>query len=224
MADVKISALPASTTPLAGTEVVPLVQSGTTKNVSVANLTAGRTVSALSLTLTGGNVAVPSGNGIDFSATSGSGLSELLADYEEGVWTPTMQTTGTNFASITYDGRTAGKYIKVGQLVFVMGTVRTNSIDITGATGEVSIGNLPFTVKAAQAGPLFDNSTPGALANVGDYAGDMPIHIKAAAGTTRLDLQYRTAVNGADIALAISDLDIGLGKNYTSFSCCYVAA
>ena len=224
MADTKISALPASTTPLAGTEVVPLVQSSTTKKVAVSDLTAGRAVSALSLTLTGGNVVVPSGNGVDFSATSGSGLSELLADYEEGVWTPTMQTTGTNFASVTYDGRTAGKYVKIGQLVYVMGTVRTNSIDITGATGEVAIGNLPFTVKAAQAGPLFDNSSPGSVANVGDYAGDMPMHIKAAAGTTRLDLQYRTAVNGADIALAIADVDTGLAKNYTSFACCYVAA
>lgn len=38
MSDVKISQLPAATTPLAGTEEVPLVQSGATKKVSVANL------------------------------------------------------------------------------------------------------------------------------------------------------------------------------------------
>jgi hypothetical protein len=59
MADVKISALPASTTPLAGTEVLPIVQSSTTRQVSVANLTAGRAVSALSITassLTSGRV------------------------------------------------------------------------------------------------------------------------------------------------------------------------
>lgn len=48
MADLKISALLASTTPLAGTEVLPIVQSNTTKQVSVANLTAGRAVSASS--------------------------------------------------------------------------------------------------------------------------------------------------------------------------------
>jgi hypothetical protein len=52
MADVKISALPASTTPLAGTETVPLVQSAVTKKVSVENLTAGRQV-AMSSILTG---------------------------------------------------------------------------------------------------------------------------------------------------------------------------
>jgi hypothetical protein len=38
MADIKISQLPSATTPLAGTEEVPLVQSGTTKKVTVSNL------------------------------------------------------------------------------------------------------------------------------------------------------------------------------------------
>lgn len=41
MADSKISALTAATTPLAGTEVLPIVQSSTTKNISVTNLAAG---------------------------------------------------------------------------------------------------------------------------------------------------------------------------------------
>jgi hypothetical protein len=55
MADVKISGLPASTTPLAGTEVLPIVQGGVTKQVSVANLTAGRAISVGS-----GSAAAPS--------------------------------------------------------------------------------------------------------------------------------------------------------------------
>ena len=53
MADTKISALPAATTPLAGTEVLPIVQGGTTDKVSVANLTAGRTVATGNLNVTG---------------------------------------------------------------------------------------------------------------------------------------------------------------------------
>jgi hypothetical protein len=72
MADVKISALPLATTPLAGTEVLPIVQSATTDQVSVANLTAGRSVSAASLTLTTTPLAVGSG---------GTGLSTLTAGY-----------------------------------------------------------------------------------------------------------------------------------------------
>lgn len=53
MADTKISALTAATTPLAGTEVLPIVQGGVTKKVSVADLTAGRAVSMDTLTTTG---------------------------------------------------------------------------------------------------------------------------------------------------------------------------
>lgn len=52
MADKKISQLTGATTPLAGTEVLPIVQSSTTKKVSVSDLTAGRGVSALSVTAT----------------------------------------------------------------------------------------------------------------------------------------------------------------------------
>lgn len=46
MADKKISALTSASLPLAGTEVVPLVQSSTTKKVAVSDLTAGRDVQA----------------------------------------------------------------------------------------------------------------------------------------------------------------------------------
>jgi hypothetical protein len=117
MADSKISALPASTTPLAGTEVLPIVQSSTTRQVSVANLTAGRAISATQLTLTTGNLIVASGQGIDFSATSGAGTSELFNDYEEGTWTPTLTTNGFSGA-VTLTSAT-GTYTKVGRQVTV---------------------------------------------------------------------------------------------------------
>lgn len=46
MADKKISQLTGATTPLAGTEVLPIVQSGSTVKVSVDDLTKGKTVNA----------------------------------------------------------------------------------------------------------------------------------------------------------------------------------
>jgi hypothetical protein len=52
MADKKISALTAATTPLVGSEVLPIVQSGSTVKVSVNNLTAGKTVPASALNIT----------------------------------------------------------------------------------------------------------------------------------------------------------------------------
>ena len=55
MADKKISALTSASTPLAGTEVLPIVQSSTTVKVSAANITAGRAVSTLSVASLGPN-------------------------------------------------------------------------------------------------------------------------------------------------------------------------
>ena len=49
MADKKISALTGATTPLAGTEVLPVVQGGATVKVAVSDLTAGRAVTAASV-------------------------------------------------------------------------------------------------------------------------------------------------------------------------------
>ena len=53
MADIKISDLTAATTPLGGTEVLPIVQSGVTVKVAVSNLTAGRSVSVSAVDITG---------------------------------------------------------------------------------------------------------------------------------------------------------------------------
>ena len=70
MADKKISALTAATTPLAGTEVLPIVQSGSTTKVSVANLTAGRTVTGTAFSATAGNYSVATNYGMSFGVGS----------------------------------------------------------------------------------------------------------------------------------------------------------
>lgn len=61
MANQKISALTGATTPLAGTEVLPIVQSGTTKKVSVADLTAGRAISASGVSTKGVSISNTAG-------------------------------------------------------------------------------------------------------------------------------------------------------------------
>jgi hypothetical protein len=55
MANTKISALTSATTPLAGTEVLPIVQSSATTKVTIANVTEGRAVSMLRATSAGAN-------------------------------------------------------------------------------------------------------------------------------------------------------------------------
>ncbi len=145
MADTKISALPASTTPLAGTEVLPIVQSGVTRQVSVANLTAGRALSATELTLSTGNLIIgTSGKGVDFSATPGTGTSELLADYEEGTFTPTI--LGATSPGVGTYTTQVGFYTKIGDRVFY--NLSLNWSAHTG-TGNMNIEGLPFTSSSA---------------------------------------------------------------------------
>ena len=59
MANTKISALTSATTPLAGTEVLPIVQSSATVKVAVSDLTAGRSISVSGLTNTGLTASKP---------------------------------------------------------------------------------------------------------------------------------------------------------------------
>jgi len=149
MADLKISQLPASTTPLAGTEVVPLVQSGATRNVTVANLTAGRAVSAASMTLSTGNLVIgTSGQGIDFSATPGTGTSELFSDYEEGTWTPVLTCDTVGDLTVAYTSQ-VGFYTKIGRLVTVNFVIQTSTFTRTTAAGNTRVSGLPFTVSSA---------------------------------------------------------------------------
>jgi len=69
MADLKISQLTNATTPLAGTEVIPVVQGGTTKKVPVADLTAGREVAMAQLDVD--NIRID-GNTISSTDTDGN--------------------------------------------------------------------------------------------------------------------------------------------------------
>jgi hypothetical protein len=72
MADKKISQLSTAATPLAGTESVPLVQSSSTLRATVADLTAGRQVSAAGVAVTG--TTVPA-NGVYLPAANTVGIS-----------------------------------------------------------------------------------------------------------------------------------------------------
>jgi hypothetical protein len=97
----------------------------------------------------GDNIVMASGQGIDFSATangSGTVTSEVLSDYEEGTWTPTL--IGETTAGTQTYGTRAGIYTKVGNVVTVSGTVTITAKDGAMA-GNVVVGGLPFTVNNA---------------------------------------------------------------------------
>ena len=144
MADSKISALPAATTPLAGTEVLPIVQSSSTKQVSVANLTAGR------IQTSNGVVQGTAATGYNFTAnTPAAGMtSQLLNWYEEGTWTPGVS-FGGGTTGITYSTQ-AGTYTRIGNRVLFQGRVVLTSKG--SSTGSAVITGLPFSTNATAYG------------------------------------------------------------------------
>jgi hypothetical protein len=202
MADTKISALPASTTPLAGTEVLPIVQSSTTKQVSVANLTAGRAISATSVTATTGNFVVgTSGQGIDFSATPGTGTSELLADYEEGTFSYNISDGTTSVGPLN------GTYTKIGRTVMITFAVYAPNISTLSAGGQLRLTGLPFSGINDQ---LFASAAP--------YSNNSGINYFAMIGGTTL--LYYKANTTVDLS-ALSKTDLGsptFFSNYGSYT------
>jgi hypothetical protein len=90
-----------------------------------------------------GNLVIgTSGNGIDFSATSGTGTSELFDDYEEGAVANPLYVGGVQVTS-GYSAN-AVSYTKVGDTVMMNFYVDYTSPAGTGPSGNVTIG-LPFT-------------------------------------------------------------------------------
>jgi len=90
-----------------------------------------------------GVIALPSGGGIDFSATSdATGMSsEVLDDYEEGSWTPDLRFA--NAASGMTYSRQEGHYTKIGRQVFAQFRITLTSKGTS--TGSLTIRGLPFT-------------------------------------------------------------------------------
>jgi len=152
------------------TGVLPVVNGGTgvTTSTGTGNtvLSAAPTLSG-NVTLSTGNLIVANGQGIDFSATPNTGTSELLADYEEGTYTPTATASTGSITSFT----SSGSYILIGRQVTV-------SITVTITNAGTGIGalqiSLPFTV----------GSIAGMGAGTEDANTGIMLQIQAAAGTS----------------------------------------
>jgi len=117
MADVKISQLPAATTPLTGAEEVPLVQSGITKKTTVASLSVSQNLQTVTnngaittnnSTFNGANIGTYSGIPAVTSVGSSVGLANstnavvLLADAWRGAGNNTnnLGASGTNWNNV----------------------------------------------------------------------------------------------------------------------------
>ena len=93
-------------------------------------------------TIIDGNIAFASGHGVDFSSTSdASGMtSELISDYETGIWTPTYTSAS---ASFSYNSQ-YGTYAKIGGFVHLQFYLHATASGTTSNT--TTITGLPYAV------------------------------------------------------------------------------
>ena len=98
---------------------------------------------------TSGNLAFNNGLGIDFSATAGTGTSELFDDYEEGTWTPTQGGGTTVVGSFS----SSGTYTKIGRVVTLNGEMSGSTSIALASVGIIATG-LPFPPSGTFAGSM----------------------------------------------------------------------
>lgn len=129
MADKKISQLTGATTPLAGSEVLPIVQGGSTVKVSVDNLTAGKTVSAAAFNSSAG-----------YQLRGADNTSYEMLRFAGGTNNPGVfarVTESTNLGAIWLSGSNTS-----GQVLTLGASGITDSFKISATDTTVTYGNL----------------------------------------------------------------------------------
>lgn len=165
MADKKISQLTGAATPLAGTEVLPIVQSGSTVKVSVSDLTAGRSVLVSGLTAqkatSAGNTTIDITNSaaantsnkclVRFSPALDFISYENLAPYVGGY----MENAGSLASGLVFGTYTSGSVIERMRI--------SAAGDITASTGNLVIGTagkgIDFSANGGDVLSQYDEGT-----------------------------------------------------------------
>ena len=145
--------------------------------------------------LVAGNLVIgTAAKGIDFSAnTHAAGMtSELLNDYEEGTFTPTISSTSGAITAYTIN---SARYTKIGRAVHIV--VQFAVSDNGTGAGQIYIQGFPFTNAVATCGVTYNQSTGavGAISvstsatdgYINQYDGTYPI---ASGQTLQLNLTY----------------------------------
>ena len=124
-------------------------KTGGSDRVSILNTAGANVQVADGIDLLDGNLKVASGHGIDFSATSDATgqTSELLDDYEEGTWTAAFSDGSTAYTM--NNSYKVGRYVKIGDHVWIWGYFTVSDVDGGGANENTStkITGLPFTME-----------------------------------------------------------------------------
>jgi len=133
-------------------------------------------------------------NGLTFNGDTAA--ANALDDYEEGTWSPVYEPTGGTFTTMTMSS--TGVYTKIGRMVFVHALIQTSDVDITGGSGSVRIGGLPFTSGAG----FYSAGSIGSAINFVNA----PLYIASSANSSQLLLAKS---QNPFVGLAVADLTTG---------------
>lgn len=143
MADLKISQLPAATTPLAGTEVLPIVQSGTTKQVSVNNfLPADVTTATNTQTLTNKTIVFGSNTLTDVASLA---TAQTLTNKTIAFGSNTLSDVASLSTAQTFTGTKTFTGTSSAQAIVLNDAAEVATVSATAATGTI---NYDITTQA----------------------------------------------------------------------------
>lgn len=200
MSNSKISALTSASTPLAGTEVLPIVQSSTTKQVSVANLTAGRAITALTyggFTIASQYLGVSGQSGIYTGSsavlpTNGTSLGDNTISMGSSFWRWSVIYAGT--ALINTSDSTLKQDVNLltdkekRVAVAIKGLIRTyrfkDAVVAKGDAARIHVGVMAQDVKAAFEAEELDAS------RYGMFCSDTIIDEETKESKTRFGVRY----------------------------------
>ena len=170
MSDTKISALPAASTPLTGSEVVPLNQSGVTSNVTVANLTAGRNVYA--------NNFIPS---VTTTTASATPINLTVSSTQYQIVNGTTTSQQFNLPDATT--------LSVGDTYYFNNNLTVSSVQVNAHDGSTSVLSLQAGGDAQVV--LLNNSTTNGTWDVHSY-----VPSSASWGSATLSFNNTTSISG----------------------------
>jgi len=122
--------------------------------------------------------------------------------YETGTWTPVYSPSSGSFTALTMDV-TDATYTRVGNIVTVSANIKTDDVDVTGASGNLQITGLPFTANGIAAGSTaFTNNWT-----------THPVACWVSDNSNTMFLGKQASLGGSTTAVQVSDMQDGTVAN-----------
>jgi len=152
---------------------------------------------------------VPTSGALVTNNAATAGMTNHLVNwYETGTWIPRFSTTDIDFTSVTYKVQT-GKFTRIGNVVYISGSLYTSAVTVGSASGDLVITGLPFT-----------SNRPSAL-NISqsfNFKTNQPSAGQFRGTTTQARLYFRSAANVNSSTMSFAELNTIDNSNAIEFS------